>query len=210
MQITQFFAVFFICIVSIQVVLPQEAPQNQLERQILYAPAREAYNKKIGIQKKEKKKGCIFCHQLQEKNDKKNILLARFKHTAVWLNLYPYNKGHLLIMPKQHVKDLDALSKQEKTELFEIIIKTPNILKDVLGAEGTNIGINLGKIGGASKPDHLHIHAIPRYSHTHPNRLQIGFIHTVGETQVVQWSMEKLYALLKAKYDLLKQQINLE
>ena len=200
---------FFILATSLSGILAEQQPENPFKRQILYTPLRASYIKNSEEKKEDKNNECIFCHQLKENDDKKNILLARFKYTAVWLNLYPYNKGHLLIMPKRHVKNLDDLTRQEKAEIFEIIVQTPKILEEALGAEGANIGINIGKIASSSKPDHVHIHVIPRYSSTNSNRLRLGFLQTTGETQIVQWDMDNLYDLLKVKFEALRLQIDL-
>jgi len=178
--------------------------KNPLKRQIFYCPTREKYTNKSNIKNTKKNKSCIFCKLWAKNNDKENLIVARFEHNSIFLNRYPYNKGHLLIIPNKHVKNLDKLNIKEKLELIQIISKVPKILKDTLGADGANIGINLGKIGGASKPDHVHVHIIPRYTPTHPNYTSLGFIQTAGETKLIGWNLETLYDILKPEFDKLK------
>lgn len=181
--------------------------ENPLKRQMLYLPQREPYsssNAEGRIKQEKVSKPCIFCKLLQEKNDRKNLLLTRFKFNSVWLALYPYNKGHLLIIPNKHIKDLDDLEMPAKIELMQIISKVGKILKNSLDADGANIGINIGKISGASKPDHIHVHVVPRYVSEHPSNITPSFIHIIGETKVTQWDLTKLYDDLKPKFDVLK------
>jgi len=176
---------------------------NPLKKQVMYTPGRDKqYNDKIDKQNKKKspkKQKCIFCTLADNTHDKKNLLITRFKYHNLFMNLYPYQKGHLLLIPKSHVKTLSELSYKERIELIEIISAAPNIIKKTLHAEGVNVGINIGKIAGASKPDHVHIHIIPRYDIEH-----ISFIHLVCETQVIEYDMPKLYDVLKKSFDELK------
>jgi len=179
------------------------ACENPLKRQVFYCPEREIYKNKSQTPPK-KNKTCIFCKLWNEQNDKENLIVTRFEHNSVFLNRYPYNKGHLLVIPNRHIKNMDDLTLEEKVELIQIISKLPEMFKKLLGAEGANIGINIGKIGGASKPDHLHIHAIPRYETTNPNFTIQGFIQTAGETGLIWWNFDTLYDTLKPELDKLK------
>jgi len=180
---------------------------NPFKKQMMYTPERDKqYNEKIEKQNKENPKKhannpkkCIFCMLAKYDNDKKNLLITRFRYHNLFMNLYPYQKGHLLLVPKSHVKTLSELSYEERIELIEILSATPNIIKHTLDAAGVNIGINIGKIAGASKPDHIHIHIIPRYEIEN-----VSFIHLVCETQVIGYDMPKLYDLLKKSFDELR------
>jgi len=197
---------------------------NPLRKQVMYTPDRDQeYNAKLdekallqasadatamaNTQDERETNGpdkCIFCmlSQDDESNDQKNLLVTRFTHHNLFMNLYPYQKGHMLLLPKRHVKDLSELDIDEKLELIQILSEANSIAKELLGAAGTNIGVNIGKIAGASKPDHMHVHIIPRYEREH-----VSFIHLVCETQVIGYDMQKLYKKLKMGFDKLKEKL---
>jgi len=176
---------------------------NPLRKQVFYAPERdEIYTKKIEKQKKEKQKKtkqCIFCMLAADDKDEKNLLLTRFEYFNLFINLYPYQKGHLLLIPKKHVSNLSDLSQEEQQELITIVSAIPDILNEVLGAGGSNVGINIGKIGGASKPDHIHIHVVPRYEIEY-----VSFINSISETQFIGYNLANLYKTLKPHFEELK------
>ena len=96
----------------------------------LWAPWRIKYVTKIG----KNARGCIFCNILKEKKDKKNFLITRTKHAYSVLNIYPYNNGHMLIVPNRHVSDLSGLRKEEREDLMDLLEAT----KKLLDKPGTN------------------------------------------------------------------------
>ena len=174
---------------------------NLLRKQVFYMPNRDAYNAKVETQRHEKKKKdrCIFCMLAADTHDKKNLLLTRFEYHNLFMNLYPYQRGHLLLIPKKHVANMDELSWEAQQELIKIVSAVPSILKNILGSEGTNVGINIGKIAGASKPNHLHIHIIPRYEIEY-----VSFAHLISETLTITYDMATLYDKLKVHFDELR------
>ena len=119
----------------------------------LWAPWRVKYITKIG----KKARGCVFCNILKEKKDKKNFVITRTKHAYSVLNIYPYNNGHILIVPNRHVSDLSGLRKEEREDLLDLLEATKKLLDTQMKADGYNIGINLGKAAGAGFPEHVHI-----------------------------------------------------
>ena len=131
----------------------------------LYAPWRENYvvdkSESLTTQLYE---SCIFCAQLEEHADKKNFIIKRFKYNAVFLNIYPYNAGHLLVVPYQHSDNLTALEQSARAEMMEIITRSINILNEQLHSQGSNVGFNIGgKAAGGSIPEHIHAHVLPRW-----------------------------------------------
>ena len=187
----------------------QMSPNNPLRHQMMYAPFRERYNLAVQQSFKNKnpepsnpKKRCVFCTDIESKNDEDRLLLTRFKHNVVFLNLFPYARGHILIIPNAHVADMEELSAEARQELMNIIASIPRVFRETFEAGGTNIGINVGKIAGASKPDHIHIHALPRCGCDHK-----AFIQMVCETEVVQWDLNALYKELKPAFDELKKKL---
>ncbi len=175
----------------------KELPLDEYDTPILYAPWRYNHIRKIeGPEIPEiKNTRCPFCNEMKSINGVDNFILRRFKHTLVMLNLFPYAKGHLLVMPIQHTGHLKDLSPETRAEMMEVATQSLEILNEIYGLEGANIGINLGKIAGASIPDHLHMHIIPRS--TSPQ----GFIQIIGRTQIADFDIRQVYQELKPEFD---------
>jgi len=163
----------------------------------LFAPWRERYASDVDTEdsKKEgiKADKCVFCAQLEQDNDKQNFILRRFDYTYVMLNKYPYNAGHLLILPLRHVSSLSQLSRVERAELMELANQSIEILKKTLKNDGLNVGINLGRAAGAGIPSHLHVHALPRWSG------DTNFMPAIAQTKVISFDLQKFYDKLKPK-----------
>lgn len=157
---------------------------------ILYSPWRLKY---ILMQKKAEK--CIFCLKPAKNNDIKHLILYRSKHSFVIMNLYPYNNGHLMIVPKKHVALLDELTEEEYIDLFLTLKLSNKIMNKVYNPEGINIGLNLGKAAGAGIDEHLHIHIVPRWQG------DVNFMTTIGETRVIPESFETAYKKLKKQFE---------
>jgi ATP adenylyltransferase len=146
----------------------------------------------------EKKRGCFFCKKLKEKKDIKNLILYQGEYVFVVMNKYPYNNGHLMIVPKRHYLDLEQLDNRELEELFDLLRASIKVLKACFRPHGFNIGINIGKVGGAGE-DHLHLHVVPRWAG------DTNFMPVIGETKVVPEYLEKTYQRLHSAFaDLLR------
>ncbi|MDR3646470.1 MAG: HIT domain-containing protein [Candidatus Babeliales bacterium] len=163
----------------------------------LYVPWRSKYVQQNGPDKNPKatKDVCVFCLKFSENNDTSNFILARFKYNLVILNLYPYNTGHLMILPNTHVQRLDELSTQARSELIELINHSINILEEQLNCEGINFGINLGKIAGAGIPSHLHTHIVPRWQG------DTNFLPIIADVKIISFDLNKIYNDLKPKFE---------
>jgi ATP adenylyltransferase len=162
----------------------------------LYAPWRQKYITKMtgkGGNKKLTKDECIFCKQLQENDDDKYFIIKRFKYSVIMMNRYPYNAGHLLILPLKHHAELDDLTAKDRAEMMEVLTKSIPILGTALGAEGFNVGINLGIAGGGGIPAHLHIHLLPRW------RGDTNFLETLGQTKVISSDIQQVFKDLKSQ-----------
>lgn len=166
---------------------------------MLYAPWREDYTVDTAHGPKGQEglpaETCIFCEQLKENNDTHHFILRRFNYCYVVLNRYPYNGGHLLILPLAHVAKLEQLSKEMRYELMEIIAQSTTILERELKAPGINVGLNMGKAAGAGLPSHLHFHILPRWLG------DTNFLPTIGHTKAVSTSLEDLYFKLKPHFN---------
>lgn len=108
--------------------------------------------------------GCIFCLKEGREQDRENLVLYSTSLSFVMLNRYPYTNGHLLVAPHRHAADLDGLSGEEMSDLFDLVRLSCNVLNAAAAPQGFNIGINLGKAAGAGVDDHLHVHVVPRWN----------------------------------------------
>jgi len=107
--------------------------------------------------------GCFLCHILQGDDDKQNLLLKRGVTSAVVINRYPYNNGHLMVCPYRHIDDLSSMTPEEKLENMELVSESIGALKHALQPDGFNVGVNLGQVAGAGLQDHVHTHVVPRW-----------------------------------------------
>jgi len=111
-----------------------------------------------------KKSGqCIFCDMLEAGDDRSCHILHRGQQAFVVLNRYPYNTGHLMVVPYEHVASLEDLDEKTLSELMQLVNKGMAALRETMNPHGFNIGANLGKAAGAGVDDHVHIHVVPRW-----------------------------------------------
>ncbi|MDN6460797.1 MAG: HIT domain-containing protein [Corynebacterium flavescens] len=96
-------------------------------------------------------------------SDEEGLIIARGELVYALLNLYPYNAGHLMVVPYRKVADLENLSSAESAELMEFAQKAVRVLKRVSNPDAINVGFNLGNASGGSGGDHLHLHVVPRW-----------------------------------------------
>ncbi|HEX6508403.1 MAG TPA: HIT domain-containing protein [Chloroflexota bacterium] len=108
--------------------------------------------------------GCIFCAKIREDRDEQNYIVHRGERCFVILNLYPYNSGHLLIVPYQHTGDLAALPVETGADIFATAQHAIQALGNVMHPDGFNLGVNQGEAAGAGIADHVHLHIVPRWS----------------------------------------------
>jgi ATP adenylyltransferase len=131
---------------------------------------------------------------IKAKDDKKNFIVIRKKHAFTVLNIFPYNNGHVLVVPNREVADLSQLNDEEKKCLFDLMEETKDLLKKTLKPKGFNIGLNLGRVAGAGIPEHLHIHIVPRWWG------DSNFMPVVADTKVISQSLKELYEVLTRAY----------
>jgi ATP adenylyltransferase len=120
---------------------------------------------------------CIFCHTSDPGRD--DLVLVRGRVSFVILNLYPYNNGHVMVVPNRHAPNLATLSAEEQAELMRLTRHAEMALTEAYAPHGINIGINLGKPAGAGVLDHLHVHLVPRWNG------DTNFMTAIGETRVL-------------------------
>ena len=131
------------------------------------------------------KTGCIFCVPAED------LIVFRGTTAYVILNKYPYNNGHLMVVPYRHVSTLGALSKAEIDELGLLTQRAEAALVEAYQPHGFNVGINLGKAAGAGIEEHLHAHVVPRWSG------DTNFVTVVGTLRVLPEDLPASVARLK-------------
>ncbi len=152
----------------------------------LWTPWRYAY-----VTNAEKTTGCIFC-QLQAAGDDEKVRIAhRGKHCFIVLNTYPYTPGHVMIVPYQHLDELQKLPVEAAQEMMGLSQQMEGVLRRLYQPDGVNLGMNLGKAAGAGVAGHIHMHILPRWV------ADANFLTVVGETRMLPETLEVTWRRIK-------------
>jgi ATP adenylyltransferase len=133
---------------------------------------------------------CFICKGLGQADDRTNLIAWRGRHSAVLLNRFPYNNGHLLVAPLAHKGTLDTLDIDEIVEMQQTLPRLMNVLNELMHPDGYNIGLNLGRVAGAGLVGHVHWHLVPRWNG------DTNFMPVLTDTRVIAQSLQSLYDLL--------------
>ena len=155
----------------------------------LHAPWRIEY---ILSPKPEDKTG-LFARLAQSSDDEVNFVVVRDRTCFALLNRYPYNGGHLMVVPYKEVADLNGLTDEEGADLWKLTRRCINALTAVMKPDGFNVGINLGKVAGAGIAEHLHIHIVPRWTG------DTNFMPVLAGTGVLPDALKEIAAKLRAE-----------
>ncbi len=142
----------------------------------------------------DRPEGCVFCGLLHGEHGEDRIL-RRTDKAFVTLAKYPYNPGHLLVLPTRHTGDLEDLSGDEDLEIATMLKTCVRVLREEEEPHGFNVGLNLGRVAGAGIPDHLHWHVVPRWGG------DTNFMPVIGETRVLPQLLDETYRRLKPGFD---------
>jgi ATP adenylyltransferase len=137
--------------------------------------------------KRDKNAMCAFCAAQLKQDGFSNLIVHRGQHCFVIMNLYPYNSGHMMIVPNAHTNVFCDLSGEQLEEMTQLMQKAVRVLTKLYCPQGFNVGVNLGEAGGAGIKEHLHWHVIPRWSG------DANFITVIGNTRVLPESLEESY-----------------
>ncbi len=157
----------------------------------LWAPWRMKY---IKAENKSEGEGCIFCFKPQADHDKENLILFRSSHSFVIMNLYPYNNGHLMVVPYQHAGDLNTLPPETLLDFMQTTQKSITALRESMRPDGFNLGVNLGRVAGAGIDDHVHLHIVPRWNG------DTNFMPIIGDIKVMPEYISDTYGRLHAEF----------
>jgi ATP adenylyltransferase len=133
----------------------------------------------------------IFSRIAQSSDDEANYVIARDRTCYAVLNSYPYNGGHLLVVPYKQVQDLRELTDGEMLDLMKLTVRCQEALTKTMKPDGFNIGINIGKVAGAGILEHLHIHVVPRWNG------DTNFMPVLASTTVVPQALRELAGVLR-------------
>lgn len=138
--------------------------------------------------------GCVFCDKAASRDDDKNMVVFRGASVFVLLNLFPYNNGHVMVVPYRHTALLTDLSEDTLLELMTTARQAQAALQSAFHPEGYNLGMNLGTAGGAGIADHLHLHIVPRWNG------DTNFMPVLGDVKVLPDSLEHSARVLRAAW----------
>ena len=155
--------------------------------QRLYSPWRSEY-----VSTHKNIDGCVFCHISENsQDDSKSHILYRDELCFIVMNKYPYTPGHFMIIPHLHTDKLEELPSETWLHMSALAQKGVRLLKEGFGAHGVNIGMNLGKAGGAGIAEHIHMHLVPRFER------DTNFITSIADTRVYSTDFERIYIKIK-------------
>ena len=158
-------------------------PDNNINH--LFSPWRMDY-----VSKPSSKEGDVFLDALNSDNDRESLILFRGALSFIIMNLYPYNNGHLMVVPYRKVNSMIDLNQNELSEIIKLSQNSMDIIKKELNADGFNFGVNVGKCAGAGIDDHIHFHIVPRWNGDN------NFMPAIGNTKVVVQGLFDTYDAL--------------
>jgi ATP adenylyltransferase len=175
----------------------------------VFTPWRYAY-----VSTADRTPGCVFCQALGGQNgpaaagvapetaaksplaqsDAKNKIVHRGQHCFVILNAFPYNSGHVMVVPYEHLDQLNKLSVPAAQEMMDLAQRLEGIMRELYHPDGLNLGMNIGKAAGAGVAGHIHMHVLPRWV------ADANFMSVVSETRVLPEDLETTYQRIKARF----------
>jgi ATP adenylyltransferase len=158
----------------------------------LWAPWRRAY-----VTNQEKPEGCLFCHVASAEpgvSGPGELVLGRGEHSYAMLNAYPYNNGHLMVVPFQHTGALDEVEGATLDEMLRTAAAWTALLRAEMRAEGFNVGFNLGAAAGAGLAEHVHLHVVPRWAG------DTNLMPVVGDVKVLPEALDVTASRLRSAW----------
>ncbi len=153
----------------------------------IFAPWRMQYILSNSDGSESKGSGCIFCDFPKENNDEQRLIIHRGKLCFVIMNAFPYNPGHLMVVPYRHTADFLSLTADETSEMMSLCQTSHSVLTNLMKPHGFNIGMNIGKTAGAGIDQHLHMHIVPRWDG------DTNFMPVLGEVRVVSEALSSTW-----------------
>ena len=139
--------------------------------------------------------GCVFCNRLAATDDVDSLILSRAQRSFLIMNLFPYNTGHLMIVPNRHVASPEELDNETQIEMTRLLSPVLRAIRRALNPGGFNIGMNLGWVAGAGIAAHMHQHVVPRWSG------DANFMPILSNTKVLPELIPASYAKIRAELE---------
>jgi len=136
-------------------------------------------------------KDCFLCAAGDSEKDEEHMVLYRTKSSFIIMNKYPYNTGHVMVVPKDHQGELGGLEPDERLEILNLLAKSVEALKSSMQPHAFNLGANMGEAAGAGVPGHFHFHVVPRWGG------DSNFMPVLAEAKVLPETLEKTFAKLR-------------
>jgi len=155
----------------------------------ILAPWRWDFISKIGTLK-----GCLFC-KAQKQKPEESLVCYRGEKYFVILNKYPYNTGHLMIVPYEHLTSPEEISPENTIEMWRLLNRSTQILQKNFNPNGFNVGMNIGKAAGAGVKDHFHLHVVPRWTG------DSNFMSIIGNSKVISYKPENILDILIKEFN---------
>ena len=163
-------------------------PQDKPKIKHLFSPWRMEYVSSLSPNDN------IFLDALEAGNDRESLILYRGKLSFIIMNLYPYNNGHLMVVPYRKVNSMVDLTRNELEEIMNLSKKSMNIINNKLHSDGFNFGLNIGKCAGAGIDDHIHFHIVPRWNGDN------NFMPVSGNTKIIVQGLYDTYDALHPSF----------
>jgi ATP adenylyltransferase len=173
---------------------PQAGGPAARRRDIMWSPWRMAYIT-AGGGAGATTAGCVFCELPARGDDEAAYILYRGRRAYVIMNLYPYNNGHLMVIPYAHLDTLTALDEPTLTEMMVLAQRAQSAIQERMHPQGFNLGMNQGRAGGAGIAEHVHLHVVPRWAG------DTNFMPVVGDVRVMPQHLDETYALLRPDFE---------
>jgi ATP adenylyltransferase len=158
----------------------------------VWSPWRYSYIASDPGELKQRPNACVFCGLLADTaTDQEKYIVLRAEYNFVVLNLFPYTSGHCMVVPYEHIANLDQTPESTRVEMIALTVRCQTSLRKIYKADGFNIGMNQGSAAGAGVAGHLHMHLVPRWVG------DANFMTTIGETRVLPESLETTYEKLR-------------
>lgn len=158
----------------------------------LWTPWRSKYIESFSDKDDGSPKKCIFCDKVSGTDDEKNLVIHRGTHSLIMLNLYPYNSGHLMVVPFSHKSEFGELTADENADVMKETQLAMKLLLVTSHPDGFNFGANFGRVSGAGIADHVHFHIVPRWNG------DTNFMPVLGETKIISEDLTDTYRKLTA------------
>lgn len=156
----------------------------------LWSPWRSKYIESFSEKENGNEKKCAFCEKLSDTDDEKNLIIHRSSMCAVIMNIYPYNSGHLMIVPFAHKASFEELTNEEHLDVMSETRLAIKLLKLTSHPDGFNFGANLGRVSGAGIAEHVHFHVVPRWSG------DVNFMPVLADAKVISEGLDQTYKKL--------------